>query len=162
MIRSLSNIQRNKGTLKTDSIDDVEQHHNQEIKEILSNKGIIGYSNRSKLGNQHTEAGLYLLNRLKRNPETRAERYWWYLRLNQEILDDELLAIFKTLSGALKSINNSPSNPTKNIKVYIYINSQAAIQRLQKIRDLGPGRDIVQKCTTLAQRLRNKGVKITI
>jgi hypothetical protein len=30
------------------------------------------------------------------------------------------------------------------------------------MQDLGPGRDIVQKCTILAQSLRDKGVETTI
>ena len=50
----------------------------------------------------------------------------------------------------------------RNTKVYIYTDSQEAIRRLQKIQDLGPGRDIVQKCTILAQNLRSKGVETTI
>jgi hypothetical protein len=58
------------------------KYHNQEIKEILSNKGIIRYLDGSKLGNQHTEIGLYLLDGLKGNSEIRTERYSWYLRLN--------------------------------------------------------------------------------
>jgi ribonuclease HI len=59
-------------------------------------------------------------------------------------------------------MNSGLYNHVKDIKVYIYINSQAAIQRLQKIQDLGSGRGIVQKCTILAQSLRDKGVEITI
>jgi hypothetical protein len=48
-------------------------------------------------------------------------------RLNQEVLDAELLATFKALSEALKSINSGPYNYVKDIKVYIYTDSQAAI-----------------------------------
>jgi ribonuclease HI len=94
--------------------------------------------------------------------EIMTESYSWYLELNQEILDAELLAIFKALSKALKIIRNSSNNPNKDIKIYIYTDSQAAIQRLEKIADLGPGRDIVQKCAQLALNLRDKGAKTTI
>jgi ribonuclease HI len=140
-------------------IDSTEQQHNQEIKEILLNKGIIGYPAGSKLGNQKTGVGLYLVNGLKGNTETKAMKHSWYLGLNQEIIDAELLAIFKALSEALKIINRTPNNPGKDTKIYIYTESYTAIQRLQKIQDLGPGRDIVQKCTIVAQSLQNKGIK---
>jgi hypothetical protein len=126
-------------TLKIAKTDDIELYHSQEIKNILRNKGIIGYSEGSKLGNQHTVSGLYILNGLKGISEIRTESYSWYLGLNQEILDAELLAIFKALSEALKIIRNSPNNPNKDTKIYIYTDSQAAIQRLEKIADLGPG-----------------------
>ena len=59
-------------------------------------------------------------------------------------------------------MNKISTNSIRNTKVYIYTDSQEAIRRLQKIQDLGPGRDIVQKCTILAQNLRGKGVETTI
>jgi hypothetical protein len=48
---------------------------------------------------------LYLVNGVKGNIEIKAIKYSWYLGLNQEIIDAELLAIFKVLSEALRSIN---------------------------------------------------------
>jgi hypothetical protein len=89
-------------TLKTENI---ERHYNQEIKEILLNKGIIGYPVGTKLENQKTGIGLHLVNGIKGNTETKAIKYSWYLGLNQEIIDAELLAIFKALSEALRIIN---------------------------------------------------------
>jgi hypothetical protein len=60
-------------------------------------------------------------------------KYSWYLDLNQEIIDAELLAIFKALSKALKIINRTLNNSGKDTKIYIYTESYTAIQRLQKI-----------------------------
>jgi hypothetical protein len=60
-------------------------------------------------------------------------KYSWYLDLNQEIIDAELLAIFKALSKALKIINRILNNSGKDTKIYIYTESYTAIQRLQKI-----------------------------
>jgi hypothetical protein len=60
-------------------------------------------------------------------------KHSWYLGLNQEIIDAELLAIFKALSEALKIINRTPNNSGKDTKIYIYTESYTAIQRLQKI-----------------------------
>jgi hypothetical protein len=57
-------------------------------------------------------------------------KHSWYLGLNQEIIDAELLAIFKALSEALKIINQTPNNPGKDTKIYIYTESYTAIQRL--------------------------------
>jgi hypothetical protein len=62
----------------------------------------------------------------------------------------------------LRIINQTPNNSDKRTKIYIYTESHTAIQRLQKIQDLGPGRDIVQKCAILAQSLQNKGIETTI
>jgi len=63
---------------------------------------------------------------------------------------------------ALRDIKNNPASPNRDIKVYIYTDSQIAIQRLRKTQDLGPGRDIVQKCGQIAQKLQEKGAKTTI
>jgi hypothetical protein len=54
-------------------------------------------------------------------------KHSWYLGLNQEIIDAELLAIFKALSEALKIINQTPNNPGKDTKIYIYTESYTAI-----------------------------------
>jgi hypothetical protein len=147
---------------ETSKTENIERQHNQEIKEILLNKGIIGYPVGTKLGNQKTGIGLHLVNGVKGNTETKAIKYSWYLGLNQEIIDAELLAISKVLSEALRIINQTPNNSDKRTKIYIYTESHTAIQRLQKIQDLGPGRDIVQKCAILAQSLQNKGIETTI
>jgi hypothetical protein len=56
------------------SKNNIEQHYNQEIKEILLKKGIVGYPEGSKQKNQKIGAGLYLLNGVKRHPKI-AERY---------------------------------------------------------------------------------------
>jgi hypothetical protein len=90
---------------ETSKTENIERQHNQEIKEILLNKGIIGYLVRTKLGNQKTGIGLHLVNGVKGNTETKAIKYSWYLGLNQEIIDAELLAISKVLSEALRIIN---------------------------------------------------------
>jgi len=143
------------------SKNDVERHHSQEIKEILLNKGVVGYPEGSKQKNQKIGAGLYLLNGRKGHPK-KAERYSWNLGYNQETLDAKLLAIYKALTKAIRIINTNPINSSQETRIYLYIESQAAFQRLQKTQDLGPGRDIVQKCAVLAQSLRNKGVETTI
>jgi hypothetical protein len=52
----------------------IERHYNQEIKEILLKKGIIGYPEGSKQKNQKIETSLYLLNRVKKHSK-KAERY---------------------------------------------------------------------------------------
>ena len=94
---------------------------------------------------QKIGAGLYLLNGVKRHPK-KAERYSWNLGCNQEILDAKLLAISKALTEAIRIININSINPSQETGIYLYIESQAAFQRLQKTQDLGPGRDIIQKC----------------
>ena len=77
-------------------------------------------------------------------------------------MDAKLLAISKALTKAIEIININPTNPSLETRIYLYIESQVAFQRLQKVQDLGPGRDIVQKCAILAQSLRDKGVETTI
>jgi hypothetical protein len=59
-------------------------------------------------------------------------------------------------------MNINPINTSRETRIYLYIESQAAFQRLQKTQDLGPGRDIVQRCAILVQSLKNKGIKTTI
>jgi hypothetical protein len=110
---------------------------------------------------QKIGADLYLLNRIKKHPK-KAERYSWNLECNQEILNAKLLAIYKALTEATRIININPINSSQETGIYLYIESQAAFQRLQKTQDLDPGRDIVQKCAILAQSLRNKGIETTI
>jgi hypothetical protein len=143
------------------SKNNTERNYSQEIKEILLNKGIVGYPEGSKQKNQKIGAGLYLLNGVKKHPK-KAERYSWNLGCNQETLDAKLLAISKALTEAIRTININPINPGQETGIYLYIESQAAFQRLQKTQDLGPGRDIVQKCAILAQSLRDKGIETTI
>jgi hypothetical protein len=63
------------------SKNDIEQYHNQEIKEILLKKGIIGYPEGSKQKNQKIGAGLYLLNGVKRHSK-KTEIYAWNLGYN--------------------------------------------------------------------------------
>ena len=61
-----------------------------------------------------------------------------------------------------RCMNDNNINSSQETGIYLYIKSQAAFQRLQKTQDLGPGRDIVQKCAILAQSLRDKGIETTI
>jgi hypothetical protein len=63
------------------SKNNTERDYSQEIKEILLNKGIVGYPEGSKQKNQKIGAGLYLLNRVKKHPK-KAERYSWNLGYN--------------------------------------------------------------------------------
>jgi hypothetical protein len=62
-------------TLKIAKTDDIKLYHSQDIKDILRNKRIIRYSGGSKLGNQHTGPGLYILDGLKGISEIRTESY---------------------------------------------------------------------------------------
>ena len=58
-----------------------------------------------------------------------------------EVYDAELFAILKTLQLGLKIVEKLDRGTTTSI--YIFSDSAAAIDKLQKPEDLGPGQDIV-------------------
>ena len=89
----------------------IKRNYSQKIKEILLNKGIVGYPEGSKQKNQKIGAGLYLLNGVKKHPK-KAERYSQNLGCNQETLDAKLIAIFKALTKAIRIINTNSINPS--------------------------------------------------
>ena len=99
---------------------------------------IIGYSDGSKLDNQDTGAGVYLINGTT-FPEIETE-HSWYLGKNAEVYDAELFAILKTLQLGLRIVENNEIN--KPIYIYIFLDSLAAIEKLQKHYDLGLGHNI--------------------
>jgi len=107
------------------SKNEIERYHSQEIKEILLNKGIVGYPEGSKQKNQKIGADLYLLNGIKKHSK-KEERYSWNLGYNQETLDAKLLAISKALTKAIRIINTNPINSSQETGIYLYIESQAA------------------------------------
>jgi ribonuclease HI len=75
-----------------------------------------------------------------------------------EVYDAELLAILKTLQLGLKIVEKLDRGITTNI--YIFSDSAAAIDRLQKLEDLGPGHNIVRESIQAAQKLVKLGAKI--
>jgi hypothetical protein len=106
---------------------------------MLLQNSIIGYSDGSKLDNLDTGAGIYLINATQ-FPEAQSE-HSYYLGKHIEVYDAELLAILKTLQLGLKTVERIDREIATNI--YIFSDSSAAIDRLQKMDDLGPGHDIV-------------------
>jgi ribonuclease HI len=132
--------------------------HAEEIKDISLQNYIIGYSDGSKLDNQDTGAGVYLINGTT-FPEIETE-HSWYLGKNAEVYDAELFAILKTLQLGLKMVENNDID--KPIHVYIFSDSSAAIERLQKHHDLGPGHSIARESIRIAQILKQKGANTTL
>ena len=120
--------------------------HTEEIKDISLQNYIIGYSDGSKLDNQDTGAGVYLINGTT-FPEIETE-HSWYLGKNAEVYDAELFAILKTLQLGLRIVENNDID--KPIYIYIFLDSSAAIERLQKHHDLGPGHNIARESIRIA------------
>ena len=76
-----------------------------------------------------------------------------------EVYNAKLLAILKTLQSSLKIVERSID---KQVLIYIYSDSAAAIQRLQNYLDIGPGFGIVSQSISIAQKLTEKGAKVLI
>src|SRR4030095_13459949 len=130
--------------------------HAKEIGDILLQNSIIGYSDGSKLDNLDTGAGIYLID-VTQFPEAQSE-HPYYLGKQMEVYDAELLAILKTLQLGLKIVEKLDRGIATNI--YIFSDSSAAIDRLRKIDDLGPGQNIVRESILVAQKLVKLGAKI--
>ena len=129
-----------------------------EIKDILLQNYIISYSNRSKLDNQDTGAGVYLINGTT-FLEIETE-HSWYLGKNAEVYDAELFAILKTLQLGLRIVEKNDTD--KPIYIYIFLDSSAAIERLQKHYNLEPGYNIARESIRIAQILKQKRANITL
>jgi hypothetical protein len=81
------------------------QAHAKEIQNIQFQNAVIGYSDGSKLDNQDTGAGVYLINGTT-FPDTQSEHFY-YLGKNIKVFNAELLAIHKTLELNLKIVKNN-------------------------------------------------------
>jgi len=134
--------------------------HDQAIQDIALRNCIIGYTDGSKLENLNTGAGLYLINGTEFS-ETRQE-YSWHLGVNTEVYDAELFAISKAIQYSQDIVKSSNIEVAESTSVCIYTDSKAAIDRLKKLHDIGPGFSIVQKCIQLASRITSYGARIAI
>jgi len=91
-------------------------------------------------------AGVYLINRTI-FLEIEIE-HLWYLGKNTEVYNAELFAILKTLQLGLRIVENNDID--KPIYIYIFLDSLAAIKRLQKHYNLGPGHNIARESIWIA------------
>jgi ribonuclease HI len=134
------------------------QEHSQLLQDIQLKPSIIGYTDGSKIDNLDAGASLYLIDRTK-SPEVRKE-HSWYLGASIEVYDAELLAISKAIKHSLDIVKQK--DIAKNIYIYIFTDSQAAIDRIKKHLDIGPGYSIVRECIQLANRIAKLGARIAI
>src|SRR5271170_1165918 len=96
---------------------------------------------KGKLDNQESGAGLFLIDKTT-FPEVQ-EKYSWHLGPSIEVYDAELFAILQAIKRGLSIIKEKN---VKNSKFYIFSDSKAAIDRLKKHQDIGPGYNIVRQC----------------
>src|SRR5262249_42506335 len=78
--------------------------HDQAIQDLAFSNSIIGYTDGSKLDNQYTGAGLYLIDGTQ-FPDVRRE-YSWHLGVNSEVYDAELFAISKAVYYSRDIVRN--------------------------------------------------------
>ncbi|EGE08493.1 hypothetical protein TEQG_08793 [Trichophyton equinum CBS 127.97] len=123
------------------------------LKEVLKNKdSIIYYSDGSKLDSGYLGVEIY-------NFRTSSYRSWG-LGTNLEVFDAELFAIEQAFIKGLKAIKKSSSliNPlfiySSKKEFWVFIDSQAAIQRLQKSY-LEGGNEKADFATKLGARSRD-------
>ncbi|EGE07676.1 hypothetical protein TEQG_08765 [Trichophyton equinum CBS 127.97] len=130
------------------------------LKEVLKNKdSIIYYSDGSKLDSGYLGAGIY-------NFRTSSYRSWG-LGTDLEVFDAELFAIEQAFIKGLKAIKKSSSliNPlfiySSKKEFWVFIDSQAAIQRLQKSY-LEGGEMYVSRIRRIAKELKDRDYQIKI
>src|SRR5271170_4970672 len=117
------------------------KQHSEFLKDTDLEACLIGYTDGSKLDNQESGAGLNLIDKTT-VLETRKE-YSWHLGPSIEVYDAELFAILQAIKQSLSIIKEKNIRSTK---IYIFSDSAAAIDRLKKHQDTGPGYSIVRKC----------------
>ena len=105
--------------------------HDREMQDIALQNSIIGYTDGSKLENLNTGSGLYLIDGT-RFPDVRQE-HSWHLGATAEVYDAELFAISKAIYYSHEIIKKSSRDVAKNTSVYIYTDSEAAIDRLKNL-----------------------------
>src|SRR5271170_8277341 len=121
--------------------EELAKQYSESLKDTDLQACLIGYTDGSKLDNQESGAGLYLIDKTT-FPEVQ-EEYSWHLGPSIEVYDAELFAILQAIKRGLSIIKEKN---VKNSKFYIFSDSKAAIDRLKKHQDIGPGYNIVRQC----------------
>ena len=145
------------GNDNTKDKDELVKQYSEFLKDTDLEACLIGYTDGSKLDNQESGAGLNLIDKTTVLEER--EEYSWHLGPSMEVYDAELFAISQAIKRGLSIIKK------KNIrksKFYIFSDSKAAIDRLKKHQDIGPGYNIVRQCIQTANQLASLGTEIAI
>jgi hypothetical protein len=82
--------------------------------------------------------------------------------VNAEVYDTELFAVLKAIHCSYDIVKRSTIDIAKSTHIYIYTDSKAAIDRLRKLQDIGPGFNIVRKCIQIANHITSYGARIAI